>query len=237
MTGNFADANNSYNCLEAEFQRRMSKDLIELVWGLVLIPLSDDRKRVSDHFHYLYEYCQHLKETKIPVMDNQNLLLSKLCTCETSQEVYGSENLKFWGYESSAPRLDFERYEKSIWTLINRKSFFKRFSDMPKDTDNFAMYRRILVNAKVELYGKGQVVFTQDRIAIVMMGSCEVRKHNNKDLLKPYIVKKAVEGDILGWADGDCSYSSSPLSWIYVMQDNTEVIFIGKSDFEKLWGL
>lgn len=70
MTGNFADANNSYNCLETEFQRRMSKDLIELVWGLVLIPLSDDRKRVSDHFHYVYEYCQHLKETKIPVMDN-----------------------------------------------------------------------------------------------------------------------------------------------------------------------
>ena len=155
MTGNFADANNSYNCLEAEFQRRMSRDLIELVWGLVLIPLSDDRKRVSDHFHYLHEYCLHLKETKVPVMDNQNLLLSKLCTCETSQEVYGSENLKFWGYESSAPRLDFDRYEKSIWTLINRKSFFKRFNNMQKDSDNYAMYRRILKSAKVELYGKG----------------------------------------------------------------------------------
>ena len=70
-----------------------------------------------------------------------------------------------------------------------------------------------------------------------MMGSIEIRRHNNKDLLKPYVVKKAVEGDILGWADGDCQYSSSPLSWLTVMQDNTEVIFIAKSDWDKLWGL
>ena len=69
------------------------------------------------------------------------------------------------------------------------------------------------------------------------MGSLEVRKHNNKDLLKPYVVKKAIEGDIIGWAEGDGAYSSSPLSFVYVMQDNTEVIFIAKSDWNQLWGL
>ena len=35
------------------------------------------------------------------------------------------------------------------------------------------------------------------------MGSIEIRKHNNNNLMKPFIVKKAIEGDVLGWADGD----------------------------------
>lgn len=70
-----------------------------------------------------------------------------------------------------------------------------------------------------------------------MMGSVEIRKHNNNDVLKPYVVKKGIEGDIIGWAEGDESYSSSPLSWIVCLQNNTEVIFIGKSNWEKLWGL
>lgn len=50
-----------------------------------------------------------------------------------------------------------------------------------------------------------------------MMGSVEIRKHNNRDLLKPFVVKKAIEGDIIGWAEGDRADSSSPLSWIVVM--------------------
>ena len=48
----------------------MSQDIIALVWGLILIPLSDDRKRIGDHFHYLNEYVNHLKELKIPEMNN-----------------------------------------------------------------------------------------------------------------------------------------------------------------------
>ena len=49
------------------------------------------------------------------------------------------------------------------------------------------------------------------------MGAVEIRRHNNKDLMKPYIVKKAIEGDIIGWAEGDSSYSSSPLTWLIAM--------------------
>ena len=79
------------------------------------------------------------------------------------------------------------------------------------------LYESIIKRASLELYEKGQVVFPKDRVGIVTMGACEIRKHNNKNLLKPYIVKKAIEGDILGWAEGDEAYSSSPLSWIVVM--------------------
>ena len=62
-------------------------------------------------------------------------------------------------------------------------------------------------------------------------GSVEIRRHKNDNLLKPFVVKKAIEGDVIGWADGDCSYSSSPLTWIRAIQDDTEVIFISRSDW------
>ena len=145
--------------------------------------------------------------------------------------------LAFWNYEGEPPKLNLKTYHDTIWSLINAKAFFKRFRDLPKGSDKRILYEQIISRASVELYEKGQIVFPKDRVGIVMMGSCEVRKHNNKNLLKPYIVKKALEGDILGWADGDEKYSSSPLSWIFVMQDNTEVIFIEKNDWDKLWAI
>ena len=65
-----------------------------------------------------------------------------------------------------------------------------------------------------------------DRVGIVMQGSCEVRKHVQHDLLKPIILKKAVEGDILGAQfNDDAAEVMSPLTWLISMQDYTEVIF------------
>ena len=55
--------------------------------------------------------------------------------------------------------------------------------------------------------------------------------------MKPFIVKKAIEGDIIGWAEGDCSYSSSPLTWIRAIQDDTEVCFISRADWTQLWNM
>ena len=103
---------------------------------------------------------------------------------------------------------------------------------MPAGSDKRVLYEEIISRAGVELYEKGQIVFPKDRVGIVMMGSCEIRKHNNKNLLKPYIVKKAIEGDIVGWAEGDEAYSSSPLSWIFVMQDNKIILKEKKHSFE-----
>ncbi len=99
--------------------------------------------------------------------------------------------------------MDFAKFSKSLWTLIERKSFFKRFINLPKESNSYKLFRSIVERATVELYGKDQVVFLRDRIGIVVMGSIEIRKHNNNNLMKPFIVKKAIEGDVLGWADGD----------------------------------
>ena len=80
--------------------------------------------------------------------------------------------------------------------------------------------------AEIELYEKDQTVFLKGRVCVVTMGSIEIRRHNDFSLLKPLIVKKAIEGDILGFAEGDHNLSSSPLTWFVSMQDQTEVICI-----------
>ena len=79
MTGHMREASNSYICLEEEFQRTTRRDLVGLLWGLVLLPLSDDRKLIGDHYHYLCEYLKHLNDATVAPIDNQNLLLSTFC--------------------------------------------------------------------------------------------------------------------------------------------------------------
>ena len=112
--------------------------------------------------------------------------------------------------------MDFDTFPKAIKTLLNSKSFFKRFSDI-KSSVNRKIYGEILHRAEVELYQKDQTVFLRDRVAVVTMGSIEIRRHNDNSLLKPFIVKKAIEGDILGFAAGDGNISGSPLTWLVSM--------------------
>lgn len=202
-----------------------------LVWGLVLIPLSDDRKLISDQYHYLNEFMTHMTEKKMPTMENQNLLLSKYCTSDQPLEDYMTGKIAFCSYQKDPPRLNFKVYNKSIWTLLRRKSFFKRFNNLVAGSNNKILYDKIIENAQVELYAKDQVIFLRDRVGIVVQGSVEIRRHNNNNLMKPYIVKKAIEGDVIGWVDGDASNSSSPLSWLTSMQDNTEVVFINNHEW------
>ena len=70
MTSNLVEAAQSYVGLDEHFKRRMSKDLVALMWGLVLIPLTDDRKRIADHYIYLQEYLKHITDIPMPKMEN-----------------------------------------------------------------------------------------------------------------------------------------------------------------------
>jgi hypothetical protein len=69
------------------------------------------------------------------------------------------------------------------------------------------------------------------------MGSVEVRLHSNSNLMRPIIIKKATEGDIIGFSEGDGNVSASPLTWFISMQNNTEVIYIDQHDWTELWNL
>ena len=49
------------------------------------------------------------------------------------------------------------------------------------------------------------------------MGSVEIRSHNEINLMRPIIIKKAIEGDIIGFAEGDERQSTSPMTWKVAM--------------------
>ena len=102
---------------------------------------------------YLKEYLDHVYAVKLPVMDKQNLLLSKYCIGAEKKIDYKTEMLMYRDYTEPPPRLNFEHYSKSIWTLINGKSFFKRFVHLrlPQDRVN---YEKIIKRGEVELYAK-----------------------------------------------------------------------------------
>ena len=116
---------------------------------------------------------------------------------------YKTGQLDYMDYGLMSTRsLDFETFPKSISTLLRNKSFFKRFANM-KNPKNRSLYESLLRRAQVELYQTSQSVFLMDRVGVVTMGAVEVRKHQDNNLLKPYLVKKAIEGDVIGFAEGD----------------------------------
>ena len=101
------------------------------------------------------------------------------------------------------------------------------------------IYENIIKTAEVELFDKEQPVFLNDRIAIVTMGAVEIRRHNDINLMKPYVVKKAIEGDIIGFTDDEDSRdnTASALTWLMSMQEQTEVLFISKELWPDIWTL
>ena len=102
MTNNLKESCSIYCKLEDEFQRSLSRDLISLLWGLVLIPLSDDRKLIADHYNYLQEYLSHLSDCKV-TEHQQHLLLSKLCSGTRQVQNYkigAKACLEFFDYQS-----------------------------------------------------------------------------------------------------------------------------------------
>jgi hypothetical protein len=80
----------------------------------------------------------------------------------------------------------------SIVLLLQQKSFFKRFS-----SDQLKSH---LFQATVSCFKKNESVFLKGRVGVVYAGGVEVRLHECTEMLDPLLVKKAIEGDILGFA-------------------------------------
>ena len=174
----------------------------------------------------------------MPKMDRYNLLLSRFCiNAFRDKKGFLGDKLYFRDYKMAPPKLDFETYEKSISTLIETKSFFKRFNALTYKDDK-ALFMSVMKRADVELYRKEQPIFLNERVAVVTMGSCEVRTHSVHNLLKPIVLKKSIEGDVIGAPfNEDAKQILSPLTWILSMQDFTEVVFFSREDFKILWNL
>ena len=79
MTGSLDLSSKTYASMDGLFKRNMAQELVSVVWGVVLTPLSDDRKLVIDHFQNLAEIMEFIREVKLPKMENKNLFLTKYC--------------------------------------------------------------------------------------------------------------------------------------------------------------
>ena len=56
----------NYQALEEYFIREQGKYVMTLLWGMILIPLSSERKTQANHYSHLKEYLEHLNDAKIP---------------------------------------------------------------------------------------------------------------------------------------------------------------------------
>lgn len=79
LTHRLDEASKAYIYLEDHFVKERRTEFKKLLWGSILIPLSDERKVIADHWINIKEYLEHLTEEPIPAMDDENLLLSKFC--------------------------------------------------------------------------------------------------------------------------------------------------------------
>ena len=236
MTQNSEMACKAYQQLEDRFKANIALDMKRLLWGLILVPLSRERKIVADHVSYLKDYLEHVAEVPLPIMDKQNLLLSKYSLTDGKSNEDRSGKLLFIDYSKKPYKLDYQTFPKSIKTLLGHKPFFKRFVSL-RTPQNQALFNKVLSNAEVELYRSDQPIFLRDRIGVITMGSIEVRCHDGPDILKPYFTRKAIEGDVIGFEQGDDGVTSSPLTWLICKQDMTEVIYFSKEHWDLLWGL
>ena len=87
------------------------------------------------------------------------------------------------------------------------------------------------------MFSKDSNIFLKNRVGVIISGAVDVRKHQNTNIMKPFKVYKATEGDIIGFAEGDEGMTCNPLTWLVAMQDYTEVIFFEPEPWEKLWKL
>ena len=64
MTCQFDKAGRNYELLEENFKALRSKDLINLLWGMILIPLSNERKIQEDQYVNMLDYLDYMVAVK-----------------------------------------------------------------------------------------------------------------------------------------------------------------------------
>ena len=79
MTGHFERSGKAYRCLEVNFRQKRLTDLANYFFGLILIPLQEDRKLMADHLENVQEIVEYMQDAPKMKQDNQTLFLSKYC--------------------------------------------------------------------------------------------------------------------------------------------------------------
>ena len=89
--------------------------------------------------------------------------------------------------------------------------------------------------AKVGYYQNDELIFKDGMIGVVTSGSLLICKHPNSPNGPTTLIKRAYEGEVIGFMEGDNGITCSPLTMIVTYEDATEIVFLEKQAFKKLW--
>ena len=70
MTNHFEASGKAYRCLEVQFHQKKLADLANYFFGLILIPLQEDRKLMADHLENVQEIVEYMQEAPKMKQDN-----------------------------------------------------------------------------------------------------------------------------------------------------------------------
>lgn len=158
----------------------------------------------------LRRYCKYLEGE-----ENKRMIIKT-----NGQLVYSTSS-------EPLPVFNFEIYEKSILHILSTKSFFKRFTP--------DQLMECVSTARVAYYQKDELVFKQGKVGVVTSGSLLICQHPHSPDGPTTLIKRAYEGDIIGFMEGDNGITCSPLTMIVTYDDATEIVFLDKPAFIKLW--
>ena len=117
-----------------------------------------------------------------------------------------------------------DKIELIIRALKNR-SFFVRFSQ--------SHIRHFLKFMRVKKYTKGEILFVETEIMVLLDGMVFMKGHSD-DVLQPKMLAKYQQGDIIGCKAIDNGISNKVESWC-IANVPTEVAIFDPKDFDFIW--
>jgi len=201
--------------------------------ALMSVISSPNRKQNLDIFHELGQYFDlihdenELEHTRI----HEDLLVSTYAVENAMTKTHISRNPHIGRTGGEPLYLNWAEYPSCLLMILNTKYFFRRFKKKE--------LLRCLEDAKVQSYSRGDVIYLNDRIGVLVSGSAYVKKHFGDDLCNPITKLKMTEGHILGFAEGEETggLTTDHLAWVTTHGIQTEILWFNKADFMKLWYL
>jgi len=167
--------------------------------------MHDDRKALMDTFVTMKDYFNMIHDDNEVCRCPKALLLS-------SYEVKGPINQRISSIlpGSEPAYLDWENWGKTIIHLLKTKYFFRRFKRKQLETT--------LQDVKIQTYKRGEIVYLDQRVGVIVNGSVHVKNHPGHNLCTPRLLFKAKEGQVLGFGEGEMFGGTTvdPLTWLVV---------------------
>jgi tetratricopeptide (TPR) repeat protein len=183
MIGNTKLSNEYYSKLSAEIFAFESKDLVKYTWGLILLPLIEERTK------------------KLEMMEDLKSIISYQCANWEKDELRHSYDY----IQEKCFKLDdcIETIKKSLSTVQGH--FFSAFSE-EEFCDEIMPY---LIIKKLQ---KNDVIFTSRKsVSVVLQGDVIMKSHQTH--LRPSkLLARYTKGDLIGW-ENDGGQSLENDSW------------------------